>query len=150
MGMDMLIAIAKEPRMTPAAKAWCDSLELGPEGLVKIEQGVLLARVSRLEISESDLEHLEHLLEVGAEETAAEPALRALLELAVTTLAEGRRDVSSLFLHNTWWMVSGGPSWGDSPTDAYDLLCAVDAMGVTGRAMSVREVKAAHAAMVSA
>lgn len=65
MGMDMLIAIAKEPRMTPAAKAWCDSLELAPEGLVKIEQGVLLARVSRLEISESDLEHLEHLLEVG-------------------------------------------------------------------------------------
>lgn len=148
MGADMSVAIAKEARMSAAAKAWCDSLELAPEVLVKIEQHVLLGRVQRLEISETDLGDLEHLLE--EDDAGEEAALRNLLALAVCTLAEGRRDVTTLFLHNTWWMVSGGMSWGDAPTDAYDLLTAVDAMGVTDRAMSVREVRAAHAAMVSA
>lgn len=80
---------------------------------------MLLAQMSRLEISEADLEHPGRLLEVGAEETSAKPALL-------------------------------GPSWGDSPTDAYDLLCAGDTMGVTNMPLAVREVKAAHVAMVSA
>lgn len=147
MGMDMLLALAKEPQMSPAAKAWCDSLALSPEALQEVERRVLLARVARLEISEVDLEHLDYLLE---EEQESEEALRGYLEHAVVELAGVRRDVTSVHIKGSWWMASGGPSWGDSPTDAYNLLTAVDSMRVTERSLSVREVKAAHVAMANA
>ncbi len=149
MGADMLMAIAKEPRMTTAAAAWCDSLELSTEVRVKLEERVMLDRIERLEISETDLTNLDYMLD-GEDEAEQEAALRELLKLAVNVLAQGRRDVTSLFLHNTWWMVSGGLSWGDSPTEAYDLLTAVDATRITERAMALREIKRAHATMADA
>lgn len=149
MGADMLMAIAKEPRMTAAAAAWCDSLELSTEVRAKLEERVMLDRIERLEISETDLTNLDYMLD-GEDEAEQEAALRELLKLAVDVLAQGRRDVTSLFLHNTWWMVSGGLSWGDSPTEAYDLLTAVDATRITERAMALREIRQAHATMVDA
>ncbi|WP_162817556.1 hypothetical protein [Microbacterium paraoxydans] len=135
--------------MTTAAAAWCDSLELSTEVRVKLEERVMLDRIERLEISETDLTNLDYMLD-GEDEAEQEAALRELLKLAVNVLAQGRRDVTSLFLHNTWWMVSGGLSWGDSPTEAYDLLTAVDATRITERAMALREIKRAHATMADA
>ncbi|WP_449406956.1 hypothetical protein [Microbacterium maritypicum] len=139
----MMVAIAKEPRMSDAAKAWCEGLPLSIEEIVKIEQRVMLERVSRLEISDTEVANWGHLID--EDDPGAAAALRALLERAVVELAEGRRDVTSVFINKTWWMVTGGLSWGDTPTDAYDLIVAVDGFRITERAMSLPEVEAAHA-----
>lgn len=144
MGADMMVAIAKEPRMSDAARAWCEELPLSAEEIVKIEQRVMLERVSRLEISETEVADWGHL--VDEDDPGAAAVLRALLEQAAVELAEGRRDVTSVVINKTRWMVTGGMSWGDTPTDAYDMVAAIDSFRVTERAFSMPEVEAAHAA----
>ncbi len=42
------------------------------------------------------------------------------------------RDVTTLYIdeHKTWYLASGGLSWGDPPTDAYEVILTVDALGL--------------------
>ena len=34
------------------------------------------------------------------------------------------REVTVMPIDGKWWRFSGGPSWGDSPTEAYQWICA--------------------------
>ena len=52
--------------------------------------------------------------------------------------------------HTVYLTVTGGMSWGDTPTDAYDLVAVIDGLGITEQALSLREVKAAHTATAAA
>jgi hypothetical protein len=56
--------------------------------------------------------------------------VRTYLKGAVTQVFfSPRRDVTTLTLDCTEWTFTGGMSWGDSPTDAFDL---VEAIAITG------------------
>ena len=41
----------------------------------------------------------------------------------------GRRDVCELYLEGTYWLVSGGLSWGDLPTDAMETMTPLEEFG---------------------
>jgi hypothetical protein len=43
----------------------------------------------------------------------------------------GRRDGACWTLDGTEYVVTGGESWGDSPTDLCDAVWAMEALGIT-------------------
>ena len=42
-----------------------------------------------------------------------------------------RRDIATLMIKGTYFIVSGGMSWGDSPTDALYEIAIIETSGVT-------------------
>jgi hypothetical protein len=54
---------------------------------------------------------------------------RAIEDLA--WVYEDRRATQIIRIDGKDYVVSGGMSWGDAPTDAYDPLNAIDILGVT-------------------
>ncbi|KDA04629.1 hypothetical protein DC31_05935 [Microbacterium sp. CH12i] len=137
----MTIAIAKDSRLSAGATSWCDEHSLDADARTALELRALLARVDHLEISQDTVDDLEHLLPEDPEPSAE--TLRAATRDAVIALNGYRRDVTSVFIAKTWWLATGGLSWGDTPTDAYDLILLVSELEVTERAVSLAEIKAA-------
>ena len=39
---------------------------------------------------------------------------------------EGSRETTVLFINNMEWFVTGGMSWGDPPTGAFDPMCVLE------------------------
>ena len=54
---------------------------------------------------------------------------RAIEDLA--WVYEWRRATQIIYVEGKEYVVSGGMSWGDAPTDAYDPLNAIDTLGIT-------------------
>ena len=52
------------------------------------------------------------------------------LKEAVSEMDSYRRDVGSICLKNTNYIVSGGMSWGDMPTEAFDAISMLDFSGI--------------------
>lgn len=44
---------------------------------------------------------------------------------------KGSRDTEVLMLDGTAWLITGGMSWGDDPTDAFEPLNIVASLGLT-------------------
>jgi hypothetical protein len=68
----------------------------------------------------------------GAEDDAEQQALisriRGALHEALNEVLGERRDVSAIeFGGRTYWL-TGGLSWGDSPTEAFDAIAALDSI----------------------
>lgn len=67
----------------------------------------------------------EHLFEVNQiscffeKEIATEMIKDSLKEVIYS---DSRRDVEEVFLENKLWLVSGGMSWGESPTEAMNSI----------------------------
>jgi hypothetical protein len=51
-----------------------------------------------------------------------------------------RRDTTELYLSDRWWIFAGGMTWGDPPSDAYDLLNALALTSVTDEPISAAEL----------
>ena len=43
---------------------------------------------------------------------------------------ENRRDIAHIMLEHKWWIISGGMSWGDSPTEAMNSIDILDSSGI--------------------
>lgn len=144
MGADMTMAIAKESHLSAGAKAWCDEHLLSTDARTALELQALLARVDRLAISQDTVDNLEHLIPEDPEPNAE--TLRAATRDAVIALNGHRRDVTSVYIANAWWLATGGLSWGDTPTDAYDMVMLIGELEITERAVTLPEIKTAAAA----
>lgn len=57
--------------------------------------------------------------------------IRSKLKTSIEFIDEGRRDVAHVKLGEDVWAITGGMSWGDPPTNAYDHIAAIDASGIT-------------------
>ena len=79
-------------------------------------------------LSEEDLFHLDELTDRARAEFARMKLREALDEIIFN---QRRRDTTELFLKDTYWVVTGGMTWGDVPTDAYDLVSLIGDSGVT-------------------
>ena len=57
-----------------------------------------------------------------------------VVELVKEALSEvlysNRRDVGHVMIEGKWWIISGGMSWGDSPTEAMYYIDILDESGV--------------------
>ena len=81
------------------------------------------------EISESDLFSLDQLLFFRKKEE-----VRAYLTQAIDYLfySEGYlRDVTEVNIKGSWFLFSGGMSWGDLPTESFSYINAINMCGIT-------------------
>jgi hypothetical protein len=54
-----------------------------------------------------------------------------LIELYVNILNGDRKDVAEWTIGGEQYLVTGGMTWGDTPTESYDVIEAVRLLGVT-------------------
>ena len=79
-------------------------------------------------LSEDDLFSLNDLAKIKAREIAS----NHLIQAADALFGGGyRRDITEICIKDTWFAFSGGMSWGDQPTDAYELVCLIWESGIT-------------------
>lgn len=81
---------------------------------------------------------LGDVFEYLSDSPPAEPAeVRTWIHTAVDDVTSGRRDVTTLYVEcahcsrENRFIVTGGESWGDPPTDVYDSVSLVGEAGVT-------------------
>ena len=79
-------------------------------------------------LSEDDLFSLNDLTRIKSREIAS----NYLIQAADALFSGGyRRDITEICIKDTWFAFSGGMSWGDQPTDAYDLVSLIWESGIT-------------------
>ena len=79
-------------------------------------------------LSEDDLFSLNDLTRIKSREIAS----NYLIQAADALFGGGyRRDITEICIKDTWFAFSGGMSWGDQPTDAYDLVSLIWESGIT-------------------
>jgi hypothetical protein len=66
----------------------------------------------------------------GEERTELVQELREALHGALDQLLGYRRDVTELQFGERRYWLTGGMSWGDTPTDAYEWVAALDWIGL--------------------
>jgi hypothetical protein len=121
MGADLLIAICRWPRVIRDGDTVISS-QLRPE-----ERVCLWSRIQAL--------GHDALREIAAcwGEEGSEANARALLIRAVDDVIANpwRRDIELAELCGDFWVLTGGMSSGDVPTDAYPLVSALALSGIT-------------------
>jgi len=136
MGADMCLGICEEPRDWERAKEVIEyRLEnISSEVVNDIVDHYLCSEledaVSEKEqaLSEDDLYEINDLSNKVSQELGRKRIREALDEI----FGDGyRRDVASIMLKDTYYIVSGGMSWGDSPTEAMADIDIIAMSGVT-------------------
>ncbi len=57
--------------------------------------------------------------------------IRSKLKDSIQHLDEGCRDTAHVKLGSDTWIITGGMSWGDTPTDSFEHIAAIEASGIT-------------------
>jgi len=78
-------------------------------------------------LQEKHLFKVDSLRKTFKKEIADEIINEAIEEII---FAGSRRDVGHLFLEHRWWLISGGMSWGDAPTEAMRYIDIIDTSGI--------------------
>lgn len=79
-------------------------------------------------LKEGDLFNLDDLVPIITRDLATKRIRQALDEVVYSP---HRRDTAGIFIKGTYFIVSGGMSWGDSPTDALSEIEIIETSGVT-------------------
>lgn len=79
-------------------------------------------------LTEDDLFKLNNLVHLKKRKIVARRITEAADMLFGTTYS---RDVTEMFLGGAYYIFSGGMSWGDQPTESYELISLVSESGVT-------------------
>lgn len=88
-------------------------------------EGLLCDLAEDMDIAESDLWCLDDV-----DDLMLRKLTEKLLKDAVDELTGYRRDVGGMVLNNISYAISGGMSWGDSPTEAISFLRILDMSGI--------------------
>lgn len=125
MGADFVFAAAPAPRWDD------DELIKQPtnEELAWLREAIA-ARIVWTEASVEDAECYFYDADDGSIEHATDLALDALVDLVATW--HDRRDIGWLSTGDDRepWMVTGGMTWGDDPTDSYAVIAFACSVGV--------------------
>jgi ribosome-associated translation inhibitor RaiA len=76
---------------------------------------------------EEHLFKLDDIKNSFKKEIAQELIKEALEEVIYS---QGRRDTGHMFLEHRWWVISGGMSWGDEPTEAMRYIDIIEESGI--------------------
>ena len=105
---------------------------------IKHNEETALRKVDELVITENDVTNLcdYGVWRYEGEEFTPElvERIKADLREAVRVVYKGRRDTTPLYVDygkttQRQFVVTGGMSYGDAPTDAWDSFCLVEAFG---------------------
>lgn len=102
---------------------------------------VLAVRIDQLE--EELLAELAdyYLFLDAAEEDDWQGAVRDRLVSYLDVFTEHWRDTASFLVGDRWWVMAGGMSGGDSPSDSYDKLAALALTGITEAPLDATELE---------
>ena len=78
-------------------------------------------------ITEDHLFKVDNIRNYFAKQLAKDMLRDALGEII---FEENRRDIAHIMLEHKWWIISGGMSWGDSPTEAMNSIDILDSSGI--------------------
>lgn len=120
MGADLVLAITAYPTLANG-----DAVKAGDE---------LSARV-RAALSDISDEALQDVADGTGDEDDLE-AFREMLENAIDEFFGSPippRDVNLVCLGGQWWLITGGMSWGDDPTESFAAITALEYLGVSGQ-----------------
>jgi hypothetical protein len=81
--------------------------------------------------------------EIDTEVAGWQDRVRHRLLHCLEVLDDSRRDTAELCLAGRWWIFAGGMSWGDAPSDNYELLQGLAVACVTEEPVSAIELEAA-------
>jgi len=76
---------------------------------------------------EEHLFELDDIKNIFKKEIAQELINDALDEVIYL---QDRRDTGHMFLEHKWWIISGGMSWGDEPTEAMRYIDIIEESGI--------------------
>lgn len=136
MGADLIISICEDVCEPERARAIIEyRLDNLPEHVMEniceeycygeIEDAI---QEKENELEEGDLFKLDNLLPSIMTGVAKKRIQEALDEVFYSSC---RRDVASMMIKGTWFALSGGMSWGDSPTEALSEIDIIEMSGVT-------------------
>jgi len=75
----------------------------------------------------------EHLFELDdIRNTFKKEMAQGLIENALEEViyTPDRRDTGHMFLDHRWWIISGGMSWGETPTEAMQHIDIIEESGI--------------------
>ena len=171
MGRDMLIAFTPAPVLDDEASEEAkrqnqldadEGARTGTlDGVMWARRRIQLAIVGRIapvleKLSDRELNELgesnlgwgwDELYDEDENETQGrEGSVRILsqaAEEAVVHVIGENREVMGAVIQGRRYLLSGGPSWGDSPTQAYDDIWLIDDLGITYDPITLDEYRAA-------
>jgi len=117
MGADLIVATARWPQYDTGEA-------MDPNDGKALE--TLTRRVDQLTDA-----YLREIDEAGRAEGLEPEAVRAELHSAVRLMCDGSRETTIHLLDGVRWLIAGGMSWGDEPSDAYRQVMMLDASGIT-------------------
>ena len=82
-------------------------------------------------LSEDDLFSLNDLTKIKSREIVSNHLIQAADALFGGGYSCVQRDVTEICIKDTWFAFSGGMSWGDEPTDSYQLVSLICESGIT-------------------
>jgi len=131
MGADMALAIARAPH-------YATGVDPQPSETLATIGVRRLAAIDWDSAAEDIGWRLDpELDEDSADITGRLPGLAAE---AVNAVLHPRRDIAVVTIADQEYFATGGLSWGDPPTDIFDQLDAVDALGVWDAEITAAEV----------
>jgi hypothetical protein len=121
MGADMTVALAALPHYDDEAQTllgmYADEHQKGAEFWYEASRLVGIRRITELKLGDDDLMNT-----IYDDDEATVIDLRRRLQHASRDLTQRNREVAVITVAGRRYMVSGGMSWGDPPTDACDAL----------------------------
>jgi hypothetical protein len=109
-----------------------------------------IARIGRLpagSINPEDFAHREDYLYDDPEHVYPDAQLEAWLADAIREAFAHPREVAEVSLDGRNWLITGGMSWGDAPTDSYEPIVTLETYRIFHRAVNLTELRAAIAAI---
>lgn len=149
MGADMMIAAARAPRFTGAAKrelarVLADAVRSGiPNSWGRIVGEIAADRVVGNSIDPEDFSWHEEYLYDDPEHIYPEGQLQRWAAAAVRRVFERPREWEIAGFDGSEWLITGGLSWGDTPTDIFNEVGILDAYRIFNTRITVGEVLAA-------
>lgn len=154
MGKSMMVAMAKVPHLSEQAQAWCDRQQLTAQQRDELTTAAMAARVEHLTITE-DITGIGDWVNIlgpdGQPVKESSPSylpalattIRGLLHEALNVFTATSRETVTVLIDGSRWIITGGQSSGDVPTDAYEPINLIDQYEVTVEAISEDELTAA-------
>ena len=138
MGADFICSACPLPSSAEGEKALRDLLSEKIESLSLSKCYALLedyhysheddiSRRIEEDFSEDHLFGVDDIRGFFARQIATEIIEDALEEII---FLQDRRDINHIMLDHKWWIISGGMSWGDSPTEAMNSIDILSSSGI--------------------
>ncbi len=134
MGADFIFAVCEMPNNLDKCRDIIDYrienlndsmiASIADDGYFDVDE-MLLGLAEDMDITETDLWSLSDM-----DGLMLRKLVEKLLKDAVDELTGYRRDVGGMVLNDISYAISGGMSWGDSPTDAISFIGLLDMSGI--------------------